>query len=170
MDLKAIKRNLCKNKIKFPQEFKVKSLTVYSQDTEIKDLLKEKSFLLRDYLEEQCCVAVKELEELSKNGTSEELTAKNREVKLKKELVDDFFALYDDQYLSKGYYIEGGLVVQCPQIQDDYNLRHGKTHLVDAVEDPISKHRRHRAMVCKLTENEIRRRNGERAAGEFISD
>lgn len=85
-------RNQYKDLIEYPQAFIDKCLLVFAEDEEMKELLEEKSFLVNAILNS----------EIKKENSSKEIC---------KTLKNDFIKLYNEQYRSKGLFIENGKVV-----------------------------------------------------------
>ncbi len=85
-------RNQYKDLIEYSQEFIDKCLLVFAEDEEMKELLEEKSFLVNAILNS----------EIKKENSSKEIC---------KTLKNDFIKLYNEQYRSKGLFIENGKVV-----------------------------------------------------------
>ncbi|MBR2603920.1 MAG: hypothetical protein IKE10_02755 [Bacilli bacterium] len=164
-----MRRELCKDKMEFPQEFIDKALANFPDDEELKTLIEDKSFLLGDYLRKLCSttISAEELSSASESGDMDNLVKKSNQINAAKELSSSFKDLYDEQYCSKGKAIKNGLVVYSPEIKLDYDIRHGiiKVHKVKI--DPVYDRQCHEALVRRLEQNEARRIEGARRAGEY---
>lgn len=162
-------KKLNKNKMEYPQEFIDKCLKVYPNDEVIKTLLDDKSFLLGAELEKRSKIKIssEELAESGKKGTTSELVKKADTIKAAKELLSDFIKLYDEQYRSKGNYIRNGLDCYSDEVLLDYKIRTGKIKVEKVKIDPVYDRVCHEALVRRLEQNEDRRREGARIAGEY---
>lgn len=158
-----------KNKMEYPQEFIDKCLYAYPDDEEIKQLLKDKSYGLRMALNKKCPkeITTEELIEAAEKGTTDELVERGKRIKAAKELCDDFFELYEEQYLSKGRAIsDNGLEYDSPSIKLNYDIRHGKIKR----EEPITNAQLaslQRNISYRLKQNESRRIHGADEAGQY---
>ena len=148
--------------MEYPEEFQKKCISLYPDNKKIIDLLSKKSYLLYNELVIPDEVTDEEILEASKKNDFTEVARKSTDRMAKKQLRDDFDKLYDEQYLSKGKYIdiEYGGVIKCP-----YN-NFGKIKEVKKVKIKNTPY---------FTEEEIRRNNYRRKlgaveAGKFISD
>ena len=158
-----------KNKMEYPQEFIDKCLYAYPDDEEIKQLLEDKSYGLRMVLNKKCPkeITTEELIEAAEKGTTDELVERGKRIKAAKELCDDFFELYEEQYLSKGRAIsDNGLEYDSPSIKLNYDIRHGKIKR----EEPITNAQLaslQRNISYRLKQNESRRIHGADEAGQY---
>lgn len=133
-----MQKELNKNKIEYPQDFIDKCFMIFPNDEVIKTLLDDKSFLLG--------------EELQKRSRSEQKGAQ--------ELFLNFIDLYDEQYLSKGYFIKNGLVEYSDGILLDYKIREGEVKVEKINIDPVARRKFEEAVYFRLEQNETRRRKG----------
>ena len=165
-----MQKKLNKNKMEYPKEFIDKCLSVFPEDEEIKTLLDDKSFLLGVELEKRSkqVISAEELAKASENGSTEEVVKKAIIIKGAKELFASFIELYDEQYRSKGKFIREGLVGYSDGVLLDYNVRHGITKVKKIkIIDPVAQRKLDEDIRRTLEQNEARRREGERIAGEF---
>ena len=158
-----MQRNLNKNKMDYPQDFIDKVLESFPEDEEMKTLLNDKSFLLGEYLKKMSSkkISAEELTSANENGTMEELVKKGNQIKAAKELFSDFIKLYDEQYRSKGKFINNGLLSYSDAVLLDYKIRKGEIKVHKIKVDPVAERKSHEALVRKLEQNEDRRRRGE---------
>lgn len=159
-------RELNKNKMKYPQEFIDKIRNNFPEDEEMNALVDEKSFLLGEYLKKVSSrtISAKELSSANKNGTMDELVKKADQIKVAKELFASFINLYDEQYRSKGHFIQNGLHCYSSGVLLDYKIRKGEIKVHKVKVDPVKEMKSHAALVRKLEQNEARRRAGEEIA------
>lgn len=164
-----MRRELCKGKMEFPQEFIDKALANFPNDEELKILIEDKSFLLGDYLRKLCSVSIsaEEFSAASENGDMDNLVKKSNQIKTAKELSSSFEELYDEQYRSKGKFIENGLEGYSDGVLLDYKIRHGIIKVRKVKIDPVYDRQCHEALVYRLEQNEARRAEGARRAGEY---
>ena len=158
-----------KNKMEYPQEFIDKCLCVYPDDEEIKQLLKDKSYGLRMALNKKCPkeITAEELIEAAEKGTTDELVERGKRIKAAKELCDDFFELYEEQYLSKGRAIsDNGLEYDSPSIKLNYDIRHGKIKRGEPITN-AQLASLERNISYRLKQNESRRIHGADEAGQY---
>ncbi len=147
--------------MEYPEEFQKKCISLYPDNEKIIDLLSKKSYLLYNELVIPDEVTDEEIVEASKSNNFTEVARKNADRMAKKQLRDEFDKLYDEQYLSKGKYIDGyGIVVKNPIAST------GKVKM---------KSRTVKESPSYFSEEEIRRNNyrrklGAEEAGKFICD
>lgn len=165
---KQLKKSF-KNKMEYPQEFIDKCLYAYPDDEEIKQLLEDKSYGLRMALKKKCPkeITTEELIEAAEKGTTDELVERGKRIKAAKELCDDFFELYDEQYLSRGHMIsDSGLEYISSSIKLEYDIRHGKIERgVPVTNAQLASLERN--ISYRLKQNESRRIHGADEAGQY---
>ena len=104
--------------MEYPEEFQKKCLELYPDNKKIIDLLSKKSYLLYNELVIPEEVTDDEILEASKKKNFTEVARKNALRMAKLQLRDDFDKLYEEQYLSKGNYIDkNGIVVSNPLVK-----------------------------------------------------
>ena len=106
------------NKMVYPQDFINRCFRFYPNNPDIMRHISNNSYLLGRVL--------KSLIPEETNGDS--TNAKVIDRVRKQKLYDEFVSLYEQQYLSRGKYIdeENGLVYYNPKVKKDYELKHGK--------------------------------------------
>lgn len=148
--------------MEYPEEFQKKCLTLYPDNKEIIDLLSKKSYLLYDKLKKLVPneITDEEIFEASKAKNFDEIAKKNTDRKEKMQLIEDFNKLYDDQYLSKGSYIdESGLVCYCSYNKIGNVTKDGEK--VKIMSPSINE--------TEIKERNYRRKNGAEEAGKFYT-
>jgi len=104
--------------MEYPEEFQKKCISLYPDNERIIDLLSKKSYLLYNELLIPEEVTDDEILEASKKKKFTEVARKNALRMAKLQLRDDFDKLYEEQYLSKGNYIDkNGIVVSDPIVK-----------------------------------------------------
>ena len=105
------------NKMVYPQDFINRCFRFYPNNPDIMLYISKNSYLLGRVL--------KSLIPEETNGDS--TNAKVIDRVRKQKLYDEFVSLYEQQYLSRGKYIdeESGLVYYNPKVKKDYELKHG---------------------------------------------
>ena len=165
---KQLKKSF-KNKMEYPQEFIDKCLYAYPDDKEIKQLLEDKSYGLRMALKKKCPkeITTEELIEAAEKGTTEERVERGKRIKAAKELCDDFFELYDEQYLSRGHMIsDNGLEYISSSIKLEYDIRHGRIEKEGTITSAQLSNLE-RNISYRLKQNESRRIHGADEAGQY---
>lgn len=162
-------KELNKNKMEYPKEFIDKCLSIFPEDEEIKTLLDDKSYSLGEELQKRLkqMISAEELSKATEEGTMDELVKRVNTIKGTKELFARFIDLYDEQYRSKGKFIRNGLVGYSPQVLLDYKVRKGEIKVHEVKIDPNEEMKRNAELIKILKQNEARRIEGERKAGEF---
>ena len=159
-------RELNKNKMNYPQDFIDICLKTYPDDEEVKEFLETKSFLLGNYIRKSIPAKITE-EEIAaacKAGNFSEVARKNRIRIERTEIYKKFFALYEEQWLSKGRYISRGLDRSSLEVKEEYQIRHGLLEKGIVKEDQVASRIRQDALAYRLEQNEERRRAGEEIA------
>ena len=161
-------KELNKNKMKYPQKFIDKCLSIYPNDKEIKTLLDDNSFLLGFELKKRSerVISSDEVLKAKEKGTIDKLKKRADIINNTKELYLEFVNLYEKQYLSKGLFIHNGLVCSGPKVTIDYKIRHGFIEKAFDI-DPIVQQKIDEGTRRVLEENETRRIKGQRIAGEY---
>lgn len=164
-----MQKELNKNKIKYPQDFIDKCLIIFPDDEVIKTLLDDKSFLLGEELKNRSkqVITTEELAKANENGSTEELVRKAKTIEGAKELFESFIDLYDEQYRSKGKFIDAGLVGFSESVLLDYKVRKGEIKVKKLEIDPVAQRESYESLRLMLEQNAARRLEGERIAGEF---
>ena len=155
--------------MEYPEEFQKKCIELYPNNKEIIDLLSKKSYMLYKKLKELIPSEVtdEEIIEASKKNNFCEVARKYSDRMAKIELCRNFEKLYEEQYLSKGNYIDKmGLVVSDSTLQLRNNVATGK---IKIKKDKL------KGLPPHFSEKEIKRRNqrrkfGSEEAGKFICD
>ena len=144
--------------IEYPEEFQKKCISLYSDNEKIIDLLSKKSYLLYNELVIPDEVTDEEILEASNKNDFTEVARKNADRMAKLQLRDEFDKLYDDQYLSKGNYINkfGNVVYNNPLLKHKHEVSTGK---VKFKKYEVKGHPAH------FSEEEVRRRNHRRKLG-----
>ena len=101
-----------KGLIEYPEEFIDKCLTVYLDDEEMAELLKEKSFLVITKIQREINkeITSSDIVEAYEYDNIDEIVQRAHKTEINKDLQNDFIKLYDKQYRSKGKYIKDGKV------------------------------------------------------------
>ena len=109
----AKEREKYKGLIEYPEEFIDKCLTVYLDDEEMAELLKEKSFLVITKIQREINkeITSSDIVEACEYDNIDEIVQRAYKIEINKELQNDFIKLYDQQYTSKGKYIKDGQVL-----------------------------------------------------------
>ncbi len=164
-----MQKELNKNKIDYPQDFIDKCFMIFPNDEVIKTLLDDKSFLLGEELQKRSKQVIneQELREASENSNMEEVVKKAKTVEGAKELFESFIDLYDEQYRSKGKFIDAGLVGFSESVLLDYKVRKGEIKVKKLEIDPVAQRESYESLRLMLEQNAARRLEGERIAGEF---
>lgn len=164
-----MQKELNKNKINYPQDFIDKCLIIFPDDEVIKTLLDDKSFLLGEELKNRSkqVITTEELAKANENGSTEELVRKAKTIEGAKELFESFIDLYDEQYRSKGKFIDAGLVGFSESVLLDYKVRKGEIKVKKLEIDPVAQRESYESLRLMLEQNAARRLEGERIAGEF---
>ena len=102
-----------KGLIEYPEDFIDKCLTIYLDDEEMVELLKEKSFLVITKIQREINkeITSSDIVEAYEYDNIDEIVQRAYKIEINKELQNDFIKLYDKQYRSKGKYIKDGRVV-----------------------------------------------------------
>ena len=102
-----------KGLIEYPEEFIDKCLTIYLDDEEMAELLKEKSFLVITKIQREINkeITSSDIVEANEYDNIDEIVQRAYKIEINKDLKNDFIKLYDKQYRSKGLFIENGKVV-----------------------------------------------------------
>lgn len=164
-----MQKKLNKNKMNYPENFIDKCLSVFPEDEEIITLLDDKSFLLGEELEKRSkqVISTEELAKASENGNIEEVAKKAKTIEGAKELFANFIDLYDEQYRSKGKFINAGLVGFSESVLLDYKVRKGEIKVEELEIDPVAQRRSYESLRLMLEQNAERRREGERLAEKY---
>ena len=165
---KMVEKN-CEGKMNYPEAFKKRCLRFYPGDRRIKSLVEKNSFLLGEELKKKMPSKISNSLILN-TKTAEEIERLKKQAKVAKQkirLYNDWYRLYEEQYLSTGNYINSyGLHCYSPEVQLEYDIKVGKIKVSKRVTS-AQLASLERNLDSRLSQNAERRRVGSERAGQY---